>query len=835
MSTPLLATKLMIPPQRPELVPRPHLLALLDQGLTRKLTLVAAPAGYGKTTVLSEWVHQIDPPAAWLSLARNDNDFFRFITYFLTALKNAQPEIAHLAITPNLSPQIPATELILYPLINELASLDSPAVIVLDDFHLIESDLILRSISFFLDHLPSQVHLVIATRSDPPLPIAKLRGKGELLELREADLRFTKIEISEFLSRMQGLALSEKQVTLLASQTEGWIAGLQLAAISMRERENLDDFIEAFSGSHEYIVDYLTDEVLRGLPDEIKTFLLQTSILDQMCGPLCDAVTGGNDSQMKLEKLRETHIFVIQLDDERHWYRYHALFADHLRKRLQELLPEQVDDLHLSAGEWFEQAGMTTEAIEHTLRGRDFYKAASLIEQFAEEVLMRSEFALFLSWTDLLPVSAINSHPMLGIGRAMSLLMTGNPLDQVDLLLAGLVYETDTHLGGKYVVQATVAVLRGQLSKAYEFAHKAIGLLTADSSQSLRNVALWIISYTSVLETRPSEGHHILKKVHEQSQTSGNEMLTLAASCEMAKLYSFQGKLHQAKRTYEKVLDLARDEQGNLLPIAGEVLIGLGEVLREQNSLEMAEDYLTRGIELTKWGRVATSYRGYISLAKLKLVQGDVVEANQFLAAAKKHAFFEFDQLLTAVEETKCRITMGDLHAAEDWMDSRARTDCSRFQPSNTDIRKHVSKYEELLRARIFLATDRFLDAQTCLATLSQEMEQAERVDILIEIQILDALCLNAQGRLAEACAALDEALSLAKNGDYVRIFLDEGEPLVQLLNRAVSSGTNADYGRKLLRTFSEEHHEHEQLSRYASLVSDIEEPLSDREIQVLH
>jgi LuxR family maltose regulon positive regulatory protein len=835
MSTPLLATKLNIPELRPELVSRTRLLDALNEGLRRKLTLVAAPAGYGKTTLLSEWVHQIDASVAWLSLDVYDNDLNRFMAYFLAALQTASPEISPGSWPSLPSPQRPSIEVMLTPLLNELSSLDSPVVLVLDDFHVIDVDLIYRVLSFMLEHLPAQLHLLIATRSDPRLPVAQLRAKGELVELRESDLRFNDQEISQFLENVINLNLPGEQITKLASRTEGWIAGLQLAAISMKGHENLDKFIQEFSGSHEYIVDYLTDEVLKNQPDELHKFLLETSILDRMCGPLCEAVTGQSNGQGTLEALRDAHLFVIPLDDERHWYRYHRLFADHLHKRLRNLHPEKVKSLHRAAGDWFEGAGLLGEAIEHFNRAEDFQQSAHLLEQLAEEEMLRSEFMLFLRLSTALPQAEIDLHPQLGIARAMSLLMTGTPVDEVELMLDGLVCDKDKCLGGKYVVQATIAVIRGEFSTAYELAQRAIDLLTEEEYANLRDLAFWLISYTSSLGSKPSEGLLTLNKVITQSRVSGNEILMATASLEIAKLYTYQGELGKAKEVLEEILDFARDEEGHLLPIAGEVLITLGEIFRQENRLAEAEQTLKDGIDLAKMGRTATAYRGCISLARIKLAQGDVDSTSRYFQTANDLASFEFDRLFVAVAEVRFRISQGDNDAAEKWLEDRGQNiDLRKLRDSEDGIQMYIRKYEMLLKVRILLSRGQLREALTNLEVLQEQMEQQERLDIILEIQILKALVLQKQGELAESLITLETALSLAKPGGFIRIFVDEGEVMARLLRQVFMQEIHTDYVSQLLAAFSKNQPEPESLSQTMFHNDELVDPLSERELQVL-
>ncbi|NIN64474.1 MAG: hypothetical protein GTO63_07185, partial [Anaerolineae bacterium] len=411
MATPLLRTKFHIPPVRPELVSRPRLIERLNAGLSRKLTLISAPAGFGKTTLLSEWVVGCQRPVAWLSLDKGDSEPPRFWTYVIAALQTIEAGLGEAALAMLQSAQPPSTgsvstsgaepiEAILTTLINEIEVIPEGLVLVLDDYHVIEAQPIHDGLTFLLDHLPPQMHVVIATRADPPLHLAHLRGSGELTELRLSDLRFTRDEASEFLNRAMGLQLSADDVAALAARTEGWIAGLQMAGISMQGRDDPGSLAQTLTGSSRHILDYLIEEVLQRQPDIVQSFLLQTSILDGLTGPLCDAVTGQDDGQATLERIERDNLFIVPLDDERSWYRYHRLFANLLRARLQETLPDQVVELHRRAAMWYEQNHFSAEAVHHALATKDFHLAADVIERATFEITTWSsvDVATLLGW-----------------------------------------------------------------------------------------------------------------------------------------------------------------------------------------------------------------------------------------------------------------------------------------------------------------------------------------------------------------------------------------------------------------------------------------------------
>src|SRR5713101_9139096 len=403
MPTPILATKLYIPPLRPKVVSRPRLLERLNEGLHRKLTLIAAPAGFGKTTLVSAWVAGCDRQVAWLSLEEGENDPTLFLTYLVAALQTIAPTIGVGVLGVLQSPQPPPTEAILTALLNEITTLPGHFVLVLDDYHVIDAQAVDMAFTYLVEHLPPQMHLVIATREDPQLPLARLRARSHLTELRAADLRFTASEASAFLSQVMGLSLSAVDIAALEDHTEGWIAGLQLAALSMQGHQDIPAFIAAFTGSHRYILDYLAEEVLQQQPEQVQTFLLETSILDRLSGPLCNAVTGQKDGQAKLEALEQANLFVIPLDNQRCWYRYHHLFAEVMRERLRQMHPDQPSSLHRRASEWYERNGLAAEAVGHALAAGDFQRTAQLIEQIAETILTRGEAMTVLRWLEALP------------------------------------------------------------------------------------------------------------------------------------------------------------------------------------------------------------------------------------------------------------------------------------------------------------------------------------------------------------------------------------------------------------------------------------------------
>ena len=836
IATPLLTTKLYIPPVRSELVSRPRLIQRLNAGLYRKLTVISAPAGFGKTTLLSEWATGCGQPVAWVSLDKGDNDPARFWAYFVAALQIIRADIGEAALAMLQAPGVagattpPPIEALLTTLINEITEISDPFALVLDDYHLlIDAQPIHDALVFLLDHLPPHMHLVIATRADPPLPIARLRGRGQLTELRLTELRFTTDEAAAFLNQVMGLGLSAEDIIALETRTEGWIAGLQMAAASMQGRKDIASFIQALTGSDRYILDYLIEEVFQRQPDRVQTFLLQTAILDRLTATLCNAITNRDDGQSTLEMLERANLFIVPLDNQRRWYRYHRLFADLLRSRLRRAHADLVPTLHRRASEWYEQSGLTAEAIEHSLAAEDFERAADLIEQVAEATLMHSEITTFLGWVDALPDELVRVRPSLCVFHAWSLLLSGRSLDAVESRLQDAARLGD--VGKVAPLRALVAVYQGQMTRAAELSRRALERLSEDDL-FLRSIAAWILGLSQLTDGDLTVGSQALEEVVKMSQQVGNVMITVTAISHLAKLRMRQGRLHEAKATYERALELATDRQGRPLPIAGEALMGLGNLLCEWNELKTATRYLIEGIELTKrWGE-APAMDGYIALARVRQAQGDVDGARDAIQKAQQLAIktdaTELDDLVVALEQARLWVAQGNIKAAMRWVEERGvRDDATELEDF---ISSHLRKYEHLVLSRVLIKQSHPGEALALLEPLLTRMEQQGRIDLMIEIQALKALALQAQDDLAQAMTTLERALSLAEPGGFVRVFVDEGEPMAQLLYQAAARGIAPQYAGKLLAAFPAAEPPAKPRQPHMEMI----EPLSEREIEVL-
>ncbi|MBA3636590.1 MAG: tetratricopeptide repeat protein [Rubrobacteraceae bacterium] len=856
MSTPILTTKLYVPPPRPHAVLRPRLIARLDESLHRKLTLICAPAGFGKTTLLSEWVAACESPAAWLSLDEGDNDPTRFLAYLVAALQTVAPDVGEGVLGVLQSPQPPPTEVILTTLLNKIATAPEDFVLVLDDYHVIDAEPVDDALAFLIEHLPPRMHLVVATREDPQLPLSRLRARGQLAELRATDLRFTSSEAAEFLEGVMGLDLSAQDIAALESSTEGWIAGLQLAALSMRGRKDATGFIESFTGSHRFVLDYLVEEVLQQQPDRVRTFLLQTSILERLSGPLCDAVTGQEDGRGMLEALERGNLFVVPLDDERRWYRYHHLFADVLQAHLMAEQPDSAPTLHRRASEWYEQHGSAADAIRHALAAEDFERAAGLVELAALVMLGSSQETLY-RWLMALPDEVVRARPVLSVYYAFALLGRGG-FEAVDARLRDAERWLDTSAETSERREApsvdmvvvdevafrslpgTIAVARayhagalGDVLSAANHARRALELLPEDdhlwrgAAASLLGIAYWTLGDLEAAHRSFAEG-----VAHQQM--AGHTRFQIAGTYILADIRVAQGRLHEAVRTYEQSLQLAT-EQGEPVWGTAHLYVGLSELHRERGDLEAAKQHLLRSKELDEHGGLPeTRYRWYVAMARIKEAQGDLDAALDLLDEAERQYVESPDPDVRPVAALKTRVwvAQGRLAEALGWTREQGL--------SAHDDLSYLREFEHITLARVLLArykSDReehsIHEAMELLECLLQAAEEGGRMGSVIEILMLQALAHEVQGDSSTALVPLERALSLAEPEGYVRVFVDEGRPMAQLLSEAATHGIMPDYVGKLLAAFEAEKQKSED-QPHVSPAQTFVEPLSQRELEVL-
>ncbi len=854
MSGPLLKTKLHVPRRRQGLVARPRLIDLLSRGAESALTLVSAPAGFGKTSVVADWLATAAADgraAAWLSLDQRDNDPALFWTYLVAALKTAVPGIGGSTLSLLESPQ-PQMEAVLATLLNDLSTISNDVVMVLDDYHVLDARDVLDGMTFLLEHLPPQIHLVVSSRADPALPLARLRGRGELVEIRVADLRFTPEETAVYLNSLMGLGLTAAQVTALEERTEGWIAALQLAALSMRGRDDVAGFIAGFAGDDRYIVDYLVEEVLQRQSDHVRHFLLQTSILDRLSGPLCDAVTGGDGGKAMLEALDRGNLFLVTLDDRRHWYRYHQLFADVLQAHLLEERPEDVPNLHLRASAWCEQNGEPSEAIRHALAAKDFDRAADLVELAAPTTRQYRQEVTLRRWLEALPEELLKFRPVLSDAYAGSLLVRGET-EGVESHLLDAERWLDPTTGGPpksparspemvvadeegfRALRASIAVHRagqarilGDTASTVAHARRALDLVSEDDhigrggAAALLGLVCWTNGDLDAAHRWYADGMASLEKAGYLSDVIGGAIT-------LADLRIAQGRLREAMSTYQRGLRLATEHAPPALRGAADMYVGMSQLCYEHNELDAAMQHLLTSKELGEHaGLPKNRYRWRIAMARIRTAEGDLSDALDLLNEADRLYVSDFSPDVRPVPALRALvlIAQGRLGEALGWARERGL--------SVEDDVSYLREFEHLTLARVLLACYRAehpqgsIDEVTLLvARLLQAAQEGARTGSVLEILVLQALVQQTQGDIPAALAALQRALTLAEPEGYVRTFVDEGPPMASLLRAAAKQGMARSYAELLLLAF-------DTTDGRGPRKQGLIEPLSERELDVL-
>ena len=840
----LLTTKLTIPPVRSGLVARPRLLRKLQAGIARPLTLLAAPAGFGKTVLLSSYAQQSGIPVGWVSLDSSDNDPSQFWSYVIAALDTLHPGLGKTALSLLQTERPAPIETVLIALINALSSLQQDIVLVLDDYHVIDASAIHHAVTFLLDHLPVQLHLLIASRVDPPLPLPRLRVRGQLTELRIDDLRFTLDEAATFLNEVMDLQLTANNIATLEERTEGWIAGLQLAALSMQGREDVASFVSAFAGSHRYVVDYLMEEILHQQPEHIQRFLLQTSLLERLNGSLCDAVTGQPGSREMLEQLEQANLFLVPLDEERSWYRYHHLFADTLRFRLSQSQPALIPELHRRASAWFERNGLIVEAVNHALSAKDFETASRLANAVATAMIERGEYVTLLRWLEANPEEVLYSHPSLCLRYAWILLFTGRvdayerPLRMAEQ--AWLAEDNRPMLGRVYHFRMNMARLQGNAARTIPLAQQALAFLPGGDLYN-RGSCLVALGASYLIRGNLSGAEHYLREGGPMSRKGNGLITALLAINYLGDMQIVQGKLHEAVATYHDVLRQAGER---LLWQVAEAHIGLARVFREWNRLEDAAYAVEQAIVLAKETQREVYFApGYIALAQILQARGELEQADETLGKAIEVAqrLGHMPSLRRAKAlQAGLRLAQGKLALVERWREEAG------IDINNEPDYEHEIEY--LLLARLSMAQDRPQQAVVLLDRLLQADETAERIGNAIQVLALKAIAHQASGDTEQAMAVLDRLLSLTEPEGYTRVFVDEGAVIQQLLSRYLALSTqeshaagkhaSPDYVRKLLATFPQQEIVpaaiDKSMAEKPGAESPLLEPLSTREQEVL-
>jgi len=818
--TSLLATKLYVPRPRASLVPRPHLIERLQQGGARALTLISAPAGFGKTTLLAQWLAETRKPVAWLSLEPEDNDATRFLSYLMAALQTLDPGMGTTAFALLHSPQPAPVETVLTVLTNELVSHQGEEIVLtLDDYHVITTPSIHQGMSYLVEHLPPQMHLILATRTDPPFPLARLRAQGRLCEVRSAELRFADAEARTFLETVMGLHLLPEAIDTLQSRTEGWIVGLQLAALSLQGRADVAHFLAAFRGTHRFVLDYLSEEVLLRQPTPVQSFLLHTSILDRLNEQLCDAVTGKPGSQAMLEALERANLFVVPLDDERGWYRYHPLFADVLRRHLQQAEPMLVPALHRRASAWYEQHELPVEAVQHALAVPDPELTARLIEPIALPVALQGQIYTVLEWLKALPEALVHTRPFLCMHYARLLIFT-NQFEEAEELLQQAerhiqelpAEQAQTLTGGVVSIRAALAGLSGDIPRAISLAHRALELLPEAEVLPRRGAILAASRAYEVSGDVTATTEHEIATVAVSIPPTDSLFAAVSSLCRWARLYVLQGRLRQAAATYTQVMQVVpRAEVLQTIYTSFYYYFGLGDLLRERNELDAAEQHLSQGMALVNRMLVLEAYAatlGYTALARLQQARGNTRDALASLEALERLAQQRHfaPHLITqgAAVRAQMELAQGHLAAAIDWANS------SGLSTGDDDLAyPREGAYLALARVRIAQARDDpaapFLsEALSLLDRLRESAQSKARMGSVLEILVLRALALELQHDREGALCMLERALLFAEPEGYVRLFVDEGAPMAMLLRHAYARGIVPDYVATLLAAFGQ-------------------------------
>ncbi|NJN19299.1 MAG: LuxR family transcriptional regulator [Oscillochloris sp.] len=819
MAIPVIATKLLVPPLRLNALKRSRLIRRLQHGSAQRLSLLSAPAGFGKTTLLSSWLVEAQRPIAWLALDAADSEPVRLLVHLVAALRSIVPAFGANLEALLQSPQPPPITTLVPALLNELTAIPESYILVLDDYHLVEAADVDQFLATLLDHMPPHLHLVISTREDPNLPLARLRACGQLSELRAADLRFTADEAAGFLRQVMGLSLTTHDIAALEQRTEGWIAGLQLAALSLQGHADPTGFVAAFSGSHRFVLDYLLEEVLHRRPAAIQDFLLCTAILDRLCGPLCEALLEQPDGsgQATLEMLDRANLFLVPLDHERGWYRYHHLFRDLLRKRLQQAVPAAIPDLHLRASVWYEAAGFDLEAFQHAAAANTIARAEHLISGRGVPLYLRGATRPVLTWLAALPPEVRDAHPSLWVHYAWCLMAAHRStqveaaLQAAEAALAPLESDVGTRdlCGQIAAIRAMEAAIQYQAGIIIAQAQRALELLHPDNGY-VRTAVTRSLAIAYQFRGERAAARKTYYQAIAMSEGSNNRFINILATTGLGMIQASDNQLAQAAQSYQRVLDLVADPNQ---PIACAAYLGLARIHCEWNELETAQEYGRHGVHLARQiESIDSAASGEIFLAQLKLIQGDVAGAAAMLAAVGQVIYrrgFAKQKPVLAAAQVLVALRLGDLQQAEQV--------AHRF-----DL--------PLSRARVALAQEQAVEALKVLAAYRRQMEANHWPDEQLKALVLQALAHHQSGAIDAATTTIGAALALAAPGGFVRTFLDEGRPMADLLVRVRSNDERQEeYRQRLVAAFGDLPDRHP-----ASSPNPLLDPLSPRELEVL-
>lgn len=841
---PLLATKLYIPQPRPDQTKRKHLINRLNDGLNRKLTLISAPAGYGKTTLLSEWISKSEIPVAWLSLDKGDNDPKHFIHYLIAALKTIDVNIGKDTLSVLQSTQQPAIEPVMLHLIKEISSTPGKLALVLDDYHSIDTEEIHKNVELLLDYLPAHIHLMIATRVDPPLPLARLRISNQMTELRTSDLSFTLDETTLFYNKMK-LELSSRDISILESRTEGWIAGLQLAALSMKEIEDIPSFIKTFMGDDRHVVDYLVEEVLNRQSEQIQNFLLQTSILNRLSASLCDFVTGEVNSQKILDRLEKSNLFIVPLDNKRQWYRYHHLFTELLQQRFHQTHRNLVVEFHGRASKWYEENSLKDEAVNHALLAREFERAAHLIGESVKKAWDFDGDTRMLKWYKMLPDELIKKDPELCFYKAWmhfdasQFQATEENLQMVEHLIDLVTnnvdkrtintkelqtFEKDTLLGKVAVIRTFMASYEGRITDVFKYSTMVRKYLP-DGNSSWRAAVIVDLGDAHDLKGETIAASQNYLEAAAIGEGTGNYFIYLAASLKIVNSKRLQGDALGAIKTCEQLLQAAQAKGLAQSPMLGWLYTTWGALLGDLNNQEEALQYIQKGLELSHQAfNTAMMGLSYTCLARVLLSRGEVAKAEDAIQKieriVEKAIIPSFVDELLKTLKVHLWLKRKKLKRARQWMHDQELNDKVKYTLPQES--------EQILFSRIFFALGEEAKSLALLQKLIKTAEKDGRVIRLVEMLLIQAKIQKTAGEVSEAISSISKAISLAEPGGLITVFIDEGPLIAELLEKILDENTDIPraYVKKLLSAF--------RLNKLIKTDDDLVELLSERELEIL-
>lgn len=818
----ILQTKLHVPLLRSNLVLRSRLIDKLNAGLDGRLILISAPAGSGKTTLVTEWLawnessrSKTVDQVAWLSLDEGDNDPQRFMMYLLAALRQINAGIGRSTEMMMQSPQPPPNDGAMTALVNDISAVSKDFLLILDDYQVLHSSPVLQQVNFLVEHQPWQMRLVIITREDPPLPLPRLRARGQLIEIRQGDLRFTVDECADFLNRVMGLNLSPADIAAMERRTEGWIAGLQLAALSMRGRDDLSNFIETFTGSSHFVLDYLIEEVFRQQPDDVQDFLLKTAILERLCGPLCDALTGRTDSRSLLEKIEHANLFIIPLDQARTWYRYHHLFADLLKQRLQTSGIASEAELHQVASSWFQKEGYLPEAIHHSLIARDWERAAELIGEQSVRMLRLGELMTLLGWLRLLPDNVVRGHLNLCRDYGWALTLTG----QFDAAVPHLEYAElkaqghDEQLGQVLVAQAYLARARGDNRRAILLAKQALELV-AETDVLHQGLVLFTLGFAFLGTGQFVEAEPVLIKACESTRASGNDYARLTALGLLGSIHKNHGRLRRAAELCRQAVQEAHGS-----PAVAQTQVFLASILYEWNDLDGASEQLDQALEATRQiGNLVIQPEIFRTMVHIKLARGDTGSAVTLLD--------ELDQSIHGIESPVAQALVAAIHADLALIQGDLPTVSYWAQKMMEDVDPAALGLQiGMTQARFLLAQGNRAEAGKLLAGMYESVLKSGMTASRIEVRAMQAVMTDVS---TDALQFLRDALKMAQPEGFVRTFVDKGEPMKFMLERLRAEGGELkEYVLALLSVFGEK-------AIRDSKDQPLVESMSERELEIL-